>query len=200
MILAAWNVFAFWSCNDLSNVKTVSWTGTTHTLADTLIFDQDTQFVKKSLYLGHQILISDTGCRLITRNGYNEPRQIYSIVVSDSLKDIIYYLAFDSTVISFKDPDFHERFTGKIYCGFNYLLSCDKKGSHHNIHYLPPNANDKLDQLNEIFESLLVTKFNRHQIQLDTLLLDSLIFEKVKGINPSPPIISTVQFHPPPYN
>ncbi len=193
-------IFTSLGCKDKLEIKTVSWTGTSHTIADTIVFSNDTQYVNDQLYLGHQVIISDTGCRLITRKQYDAPRQFYSLIINDSIKEIIFKLAFDREIITFNEPELTEEYDGKLYCGFNYILSVDKPKFHTDINYLPPHANDKLIRLHNIFNSILAKPIIVNAIQVDTLKLDSLIFEKVKGINPNPPLRSTVKFQSPPYD
>lgn len=184
-------------CKDKSDVRTISWTGSTHTLADTIVFGNDTQVVNKQLYFGHQIIVSDTGCRLITREQYGAPRQFYRLTISDSIKEMMFNLILDSAILNIEQTMRREESEVAIYCGFNYLLSINKTRFRKDIKYLPPYANEKLKTLHDIFDSILDNATVTAQIELDTLTLDSLVFENVKGFNPNPPLRSTVKFQPP---
>lgn len=62
---------------------------------------------------------------------------------------------------------------------------------------MPSRANPTLNQLHQILEGILNSPILGNSITKDTVKLDEVIFEKVKGFNPSPPVMSTVKFTPP---
>lgn len=184
-----------------TNIKQVSWTGSSHSLGDiTISVDlKDTIYNFKKLYLAHHISIDENGDGvLITRSQFEAPRQCYSIKVTDSLVKIIFDLLQDSSVVYFKHSEFDQQKEGRLYCGFNYLISLtDKENREKNINYLPPDANEKLNQLHTTFETILNQPKILGKTRIDTLNLDSIILEKVLYFNPHPPLRSTIKFTPP---
>lgn len=105
-------------------------------------------------------------------------------------------LLADSTLKSFK-PNGYEQEDGRTYCGFNYLLEVNTTNMQYHFNYLPSNTNPSLTQLHEMFESILKSPTLGNTTTKDTVMLDKLIFEKVKGFNPVPPLRSTIKFQPP---
>lgn len=191
------------ACSNSSNtdIKYVSWTGSSHSLGDTILSvdHKDTLYSFKYLYLAHHITFDKNGDGiLITRSEYEAPRQSYSIEVADTLKKAVFDLLQDTSVLNFKQTTLDWNKEGRIYCGYNYLISItDNENNKKYINYLPPEANDKLKQLNTIFETILHKPNIKSKTQVDTLTLDSTILEKVIYFNPSPPLRSTVKFTPP---
>ncbi len=188
------------SCNQHEPIRTLSWTGTSHTIADTFIFEKDTQIVKKDLYLAYQIVVSDTGCRLITRKDYDAPRQFYKIAIKDSLKEVLFRCAFDTAVVNFKEPVANKGNYGIIYCDFNHLLGMDVGRFHYHINYVPPRSNTQIKKLHHLFEYIQQHPIIIAPMVVDTLAIDSAVYERVKGFMPRPPLKSTITFTPPPYS
>jgi hypothetical protein len=184
-----------------TNIKQVSWTGSSHSYGDTIVSvdHKDTLYNFKYLYLAHHIIFDENGDGiLITRSEYDAPRQFYNIKVADSVIKVVFDLLQDTSLLNFKQPAFDQQKEGRIYCGFNYLICItDKENQEKNINYLPPDANDKLKQLNKAFELILHQPNIKGKVQVDTLTLDSIILEKVIYFNPNPPLRSTVKFTPP---
>ncbi len=191
------SIFVFLvGCNQKQPVNSVSWTGSSHTIADTIVTENDSIIIKESIYLAHQITITDTGSTIITRLGNDAPREVYQLIIPDSIQSKIFSLLADSAVKSFK-PNGPKQEEGRMYCGFNYLLEVNTTNMQYHFNYLPSNTNPSLTQLQEIFEGILKTPTLGNIITKDTVTLDKLIFEKIKGFNPSPPLRSTIKFRPP---
>ena len=191
------SIFVFWvGCNQKQLVNSVTWTGSSHTIADTIVTESDSIIIKESIYLAHRITITDTGSTIITRSGYDAPREVYQLIIPDSIQSKIFSLLADSAVKSFK-PNEHRQEDGITYCGFNYLLEVNTTNMQYYFNYLPSNTNPSLTHLQEIFEGILKSPSLGNIITKDTVSLDKLIFEKVKGFNPSPPLRSTINFRPP---
>ena len=184
-----------WGCDSKKqNIRTVTWNGSRHTLSDTLINGVDTQYVDNQLYLIHQVLISDTGCTIIKRNEHNSQIGIFKLGITDRLKKTIFELAIDTSIAelkSFKDLEYTET---QLYCGPNYFISIDGTDFRKEINYIPTEVNKSLNKLHQIFSQILKTPNIDKKMKVDTLKLNSSIFEKVKGFNPSPPITSIINF------
>lgn len=189
------------SKSNKTKIIQVSWTGSSHSCGDTIVSVdlKDTLYKLKYLYLAHHITFDENGNGvLITRNEYEAPRQFFNIKVTDSLRKIIFDLLLDTSILNFKQPAFDPNKEIKIYCGYNYLVSItDNEKQEKYINYLPPDANDKLKQLNKAFEWILHQPNIKGTAQIDTISLDSSILEKVIYFNPRPPLRSTVKFTPP---
>lgn len=191
------------ACSNASrtNIKHVSWTGSSHAYVKNILSadPKDSLNYFKYLYLAHHIAFDEHGDGiLITRREYEAPRQFYSIKVSDSVVKIVYDLLQDTSVLHFKQPAFNEQTSGRLYCGFNYLISfTDNENQEKTINYLPPDANDKLKRLNAAFEMILNHPNILGKTQVDTLTLDSIVFAKAIRFTPEPPLRSRVKFTPP---
>jgi hypothetical protein len=186
---------------DKEKLQQVSWTGSSHSIFDTLISVdlKDTLFNFKYFYMAHHISFDENGdVLLITRNEYDSPRQLYKIEVNDSVRQLITNLLKDTSILNFKQPVFNPEKQYRLYCGYGYLISIQGNDKQKiNINYIPPDANSKLRLLHEVFETI----WNQPKVigysQVDTITLDSVIFEKVILFNPGPPVRSTVKFKPP---
>ena len=195
-ILAVFFIFSsLYSCKNNSSeiIRTISWVGSNHTLFDTAVLSDDhPQAPDHVLHIAFQIVVSDTGCRFMKRDDYDSPMRFYAFHVADSLKELIFNLASDSTVLNFRPAE-----EVQTYCGLNYLLSISKKDFSRDINYIPPRENNKLRMLHEVFDSLRKSPLAGTPVEVDTTALGSLIFERVKGFNPTPPLKSAIKYQPP---
>ncbi|OYU97397.1 MAG: hypothetical protein CFE21_03645 [Bacteroidetes bacterium B1(2017)] len=188
--------------SDKSPLKQVTWTGSSHTYGDTFYSEgyKDTLINIAQVYVAHSISFDQNGDGiLITRKEYNAPREYYKIFVPDSTRNIVFKLLQDTSVLNFKMPTYDpEKVPGRLYCGFNYLISYFENYSQEkNINYLPPDATPKLESLDLVFKSILDKPTIIGKTQVDTLTFDSILLAKVLYFNPGPPLRSKVKFTPP---
>jgi len=187
--------------NEKEKIQQITWTGSSHSIIDTLISvdGKDTLYNFKFFYMAHHISFDEKGdVLLITRNEYDSPRQFYKIEVNDSLRNLITNLVHDTSILNFRQPIFNPEREYRMYCGYGYIISIQSNNKQKiNINYLPPDANFKLRLLHRVFETIWDQPKIIGYSQVDTITLDSVIFEKVMLFNPGPPLRSKVKFEPP---
>lgn len=187
------------ACAQKEGIKQITWTGCSHMIGDTLLslYHDDTLYHDKQFYMAHHVWLDENGDgMLITREDYDAPRKFYQIKLADSITKLVFSLAQDSAVFNFKQPQSNPE-KGTIYCGYNYLITLlGNNNEEQYFTYLPPDANPKLKLLHAVFENIEQQPHIIQQTNIDTLLLDSVILEKVKYFHPLP-IRSRIKFTPP---